>query len=256
MIITNAAAKGSRSYQEDRHFISEHPEGTLLVVFDGHGGGEASHEAHHQFDSLFWDCFGPPFDVPTALRLSIRVLAKELEAYEEGTTLSAVYIPSDCKVAYTAVLGDSPILIHVCSAPLGHGDYIWTGPDHNVRSNPTERESAEKRGGFYDGVYLYQGNTNPYGDHAHGLQMARALGDSALRGVLSTEPEINTVPLGEGGFILVATDGLFDPGHRNFEASRRQVLALIADGADAQYLVDNAVARDTHDNVTAILVRL
>jgi serine/threonine protein phosphatase PrpC len=91
--------------------------------------------------------------------------------------------------------------------------------------------------------------------HSMGLQMARALGDSHLKGVLSTEPDINTVAMGKTGFVLVATDGLFDPTHHGFEKSKAAVLALIKDGADAQYLVDNAVLRDTNDNVTAILAR-
>jgi serine/threonine protein phosphatase PrpC len=143
---------------------------------------------------------------------------------------------------YTAVLGDSPILIKTETL-------VWSGPDHNVRTNPAEREAAEARGGYCDGAYLFRNM------HSQGLQMARALGDSHLRGVISTEPEINEVPIVGSGFILVATDGLFDPAHRKFEESKRQVLALIKDGADAQFLVGDAIRRQTHDNATAILAR-
>jgi serine/threonine protein phosphatase PrpC len=85
--------------------------------------------------------------------------------------------------------------------------------------------------------------------------MARALGDSHLKGVLSTEPEIDTIPIVGHGFILVATDGLFDPAHRAFGKSLEWVFSLVADGADAQFLVGDAIRRQTHDNATAILAR-
>jgi serine/threonine protein phosphatase PrpC len=241
---TDAAAKGSRDYQEDRHFTSEHTDGILLAVFDGHGGSESSHEAMRCFDRLFWaslEFFNG--DPKRALHDSVKQLAVRLADWESGSTLSVAYIPTEGSRAFTAVLGDSPIIIH-------DGLTTWTGPDHNVRTNPAEREAAEARGGYCDGSYLYRNM------HSQGLQMARALGDSHLKGVLSTEPEINEVPIVGSGFILVATDGLFDPSHRNgFEASKKILLAAINEGVDAQYLVDYAIGQDTGDNATAILAR-
>jgi serine/threonine protein phosphatase PrpC len=254
-----AAEKGNRDYMEDRYISYDKPEGILLAVFDGHGGSEASTYAWGKlapyfFESLafFKEEFPSEKQVTYALRDAIKQLAVHLADCEAGTTLSAVFIPTEGEMAYTAVLGDSPIIIKSESRDevLGMTHFTtWVGPDHNVRSNPTERMAAEARGGYCDGAYLYRNM------HSQGLQMARALGDSHLRGVISTEPEINEVPIVGSGFILVATDGLFDPAHRKFEESKRQVLALIKDGADAQYLVDNAVLRDTYDNATAILAR-
>lgn len=248
-----AAAKGSRDYQEDRHFTSEHTDGILLAVFDGHGGSESSHEAMRCFDRLFWaslEFFNG--DPKRALHDSVKQLAVRLADWESGSTLSVVYIPTNGDTVFTAVLGDSPIIIKSESRDetLGITHYTtWVGPDHNIRSNPAEREAAEARGGYCDGAYLYRNM------HSQGLQMARALGDSHLRGVISTEPEINEVPIVGHGFILVATDGLFDPAHRKFEASKQVMLELIRLGATAEDLVERALARDLHDNVTAILAR-
>src|ERR1035438_6900517 len=216
-----AAEKGNRDYMEDRYISYDKPEGILLAVFDGHGGYEAANWAWANFPKQFFaslaffkEEFPSEKQVTWAFRDSIKQLAIALSEHEAGTTLSALFIPTEGEMAYTAVLGDSPIII-------GGVDGHWTGPDHNVRSNPAEREAAEARGGYCDGAYLYRNM------HSMGLQMARALGDSHLKGVLSTEPEIDTVAMGKTGFVLVATDGLFDPTHHGFEKSKAVVLALI-----------------------------
>jgi len=72
--------------------------------------------------------------------------------------------------------------------------------------------------------------------------------------VLNREPEIFRLPLGPESFVLVASDGVFDPSHAT---SQSTVIAdKIENGAGAQELVDAALAVPTNDNVTAILVEI
>jgi serine/threonine protein phosphatase PrpC len=236
MNITTATAKGARPYQEDTFINLQISQGTLLGVFDGHGGPEASEWMAKNFDLYFQY---NQRNVEVGLRDTFDACAAALRGYEAGTTASVVFIPTDSTTVYTAVIGDSPIIIDTL-------DGLWYGPDHNVRTNPKELEAATARGGYYSGGYICKGSS--------GLQMGRALGDAYLALILSTEPEISKLETRK--FILIATDGLFDPAHHNFKEAAEGVLAQIELGANAQSLVDRAVALPTHDNVTAILVRL
>ncbi len=238
MEITTATARGERAYQEDTFINVQMSQGTLLGVFDGHGGDEASRWMAMTFEKRFQD----QRDVRRGLRDAFSKAAVVLKDYDSGTTASVAFIPTDSTSIYTAVIGDSPIII---DTPEGY----WYGPDHNVRTNPAEREAAEHRGGFYNGGYICKGL------HGPGLQMGRALGDAALASILSTEPEITTVKGKSNGFMLIGTDGLFDPAHYDFKEAAEKVLSQIELGSPAQDLVDRALAVPTRDNVTAIVVR-
>lgn len=243
--ITTASAKGIRSYMEDYAIQVTSEEGTLVAVFDGHGGHSAAEKAAEYFpvffsaEMLLWKSM-----TASAFRAAIGHLASTLYPMPSGSTLSAVYIPAAENVVYTAVLGDSPVLI-------GNKSEVWFGPDHNVRSNEAEADAARARGGFITGGYLFASLSG------QGLQMARALGDFELNKVLSREPELQVSLVGEDDFILVATDGLFDPGHKNFKASADAVVELIRNpSTTAQDLVNDALNRQTGDNVTCTLLRL
>ena len=53
----------------------------------------------------------------------------------------------------------------------------------------------------------------------------------------------------------MCTDGAVDPGHGDSAGPIAQIAKLIEDGADAQAIVDRALAARTGDNVTAVLWR-
>jgi serine/threonine protein phosphatase PrpC len=218
---------------EDTYIAEKLPQGHLFCVFDGHGGDEAS--------QYMADNFAKYFDKQAScLSAAFNRAANYLKDYPSGTTASVAFIPTNSRVVYTAVVGDSPIII---DTPQGY----WFGPDHNVRTNLEERAAAEARGGHYSSGYIFRGNS---GD---GLQMGRALGDASLAPVISAEPEISVVTA--RNFILIGSDGLFDPAHHDFKVSAEAVLTRISCGDDAQGLVDRALSIPTRDNVTAILVR-
>jgi len=144
-------------------------------------------------------------------------------------------------------LGDSPVIIRT-----DKGEY-WHAPEHNVRSNPAEVIRIKAMGGTVYGGYAYPPRDGSF--TAGGLQLSRTLGDSGHSAILSREPEIFEIPLGERSFVLVGTDGLFDPSHNSSEPAS-SIVALINKGASADDLVKYAIGVPTHDNVTAILVKI
>jgi len=242
--VTSASAKGQRPYQEDRLFVATYEQGTLIGVFDGHGGSEVSQTAVTELPGFFADLISEPKAKPrTALSKAIHKLAVLTQANISGSTLSLAFIPSRGSFVYCAVLGDSPIIIKDSKGAVN------ISPDHNVRTNYQEKLAAEKRGGFVHGGYLYTSYDGP------GLQMARALGDTLLSKALSRRPDIYSVRINKDSFVLVATDGAFDPGHYDFEKEAAAVVKLVEEGADAQAVVDRAVQIKTGDNVSALVAR-
>jgi serine/threonine protein phosphatase PrpC len=219
-------------------------EGILLAVFDGHGGHETAHWASEEFPGLFVDAIGEPKATPRkAFEAAILKLAIMTQAEGPGSTLSAVFIPAKGNTVTCAVIGDSPIIIKDSKGKIN------IGPEHNVRTNEAEAQAVRDRGGFVVDGYAYD---NRFG---YGLQMARALGDSHLARVLSRKPDIYSVKVNKDSFIIVASDGAFDPGHYGFAKSAEVVVKLLEEGAEAQAIVDNALAIKTGDNVSALVAR-
>ena len=241
-IVSLAQAQGTREYQEDRFGVSHFYGGTLAWVADGHGGEEASEEIAKRIHEK-WILYDNA-NVETQIRDLYRGLDLQTCEMESGAVLSLVYMPRRAPLIYVAVLGDSPVIVK-------SGSNIFIGPDHNARSNQVERDAAVARGAIYMNGYVCE----PHFD-GHGLQMTRALGDHGLGWFLNREPEIRSLGFGEyGDWVLVASDGVLDPSHHN--TNEGDVIAgLINSGAEAPELVTRATKVPTHDNATAILVRV
>ena len=237
MRISKATARGARSYQEDRYFVFPTVMGTYLGVFDGHGGDECAAYCVKAMRIILTH-------EPT-LQDAVAKLSRETRTMRAGSTASLVFIPKDESRVDVAVLGDSPVI-----AKLADG-FIRISPEHNIRTNEAEADAAIQRGGHISGGYLFAS----YG--SLGLQMSRALGDAHLDRVLSREPEVFSHVLGKDSWVLVCSDGAVDPGHGAAQANIDTIVRMIEDeDADAQDIVDRALAVPTRDNVTAILVRL
>lgn len=252
MPITVASAQGLRDYQEDRSFIYESDLGIVIAVFDGHGGERTAEWLGVNLPSILIEELAVN-EPKLALEKTFKRADEATHNDHAGSTATVVFIPNDVSsgrltsdqrtqtVAYIAVLGDSPVIAKFTSG-LRH-----VSPEHNVRTNLVEREAAEERGGIYAGGYICRGFSGP------GLQMGRAFGDSNLGKIISKEPEIYDIPLGD--WLLVCSDGVTDPGHGNMADAVAKIEALIEAGADAKTLVDRATKIPTGDNATAILWR-
>jgi serine/threonine protein phosphatase PrpC len=186
--------------------------------------------------------------VPTepllALERTFFFVSSATREYHDGSTASVAYVTD--KHAYVAVLGDSLVVARA------RGETYHQMPEHNVRSNPEEKAAAIRRGGFVQSGYLFAHDTG------QGLQMARALGDATLDSVLSRKPDTAIYSLDAKGWVLLASDGLFDPSHKVSvsAASDGTLVQIIEGGIDAAGLVEDAIRRKTGDNVSAVLVRV
>ena len=216
----------------------------MIGVFDGHGGSEVSQLACDEIPGFFADEIGEPNATPRkALKKVIKKFVKFSNDMLPGSTLSLAWVPFKGRFAYCAVIGDSPIIIKDAKGNIN------ISPDHNVRTNEAEAEAARKRGGTVHDGYLYDNR------FAMGLQMARALGDAELHRVLSRKPDIYSVRINKDSFIIVASDGAFDPGHYDFKVAAEAVVKLVEGGGEARAIVDRAIQIKTGDNVSALVGR-
>lgn len=236
--ITYASEKGRRGYQEDAYITFKAKDGFVLAVFDGHGGSEVAEFSSEHLAAIFRTAKGTGEE---KLRNVFTILSDKTGRDDAGSTASIAFLPDGSNEMIVGILGDSPVLVKRADGT------VWVSPEHNVRSNESEARAAEERGGFIHAGYLFSNFSGG------GLQMSRALGDSHLGRVLSREPEIFTILINEKSWVLVATDGLFDPAHLSDETS--EIISSIESGCEANALVQAALAIPTNDNVTAILLR-
>lgn len=245
--VSASTAQGIKKYQEDR-FLAEKIEvvprkGGVIAVMDGHGGSEVAdycvaHLKGELIKALLQDA-----DISEALRKTIAMLNNATRNSHSGSTISLAYIPDDVPEAYLAILGDSPIIARDADLKL------FVSPEHNVRSNEAERAAALARGGIFEDGYIFSERGR------EGVQLSRALGNVGLDKILAREPDIFRIPLGPQSFILVASDGVFDPNHGDIASEIKEMVGRVERGWDADDIVDAAVKRRTGDNVTAVLWR-
>jgi len=245
---TVASEQGARSYQEDRYVVDFYEAGgrsvLLLAVMDGHRGSEVAELCAKELPRQFKEAFGKyGADIADVLRNVVEQLNKETFGMPSGSTISLVVLPKDEWIAYVAILGDSPVIVSDREGTL------VVSPEHNARTNMAERKAAVGRGAEYADGYLWEPSSRS------GLQMSRAFGDCDLSRFLSREPEVYAVDLGEKSFVIVATDGVFDPGHAANKHEVERLSEMVADGTNAEDLVLDAVKRQTGDNATAIVWR-
>lgn len=236
--VTVAVRQGPRPYQEDRYYNTyfANRKWHLMAVMDGHAGARVSDFCADNISKVFPVREKNP---EAALRTLVADLNEATRGWSAGSTFSASIVSEDSNTVSVAVLGDSPVVVYTKNGGLN------VSPEHNVRTNIPEREAAQKRGGFYSGGYISKLNGT------FSLQLSRALGDSALDGIISREPQIYTVkkPL----WVLVASDGLFDPSHAETEALMGDIREFAKKKAAADELMKWAEDRHLKDNATALV---
>lgn len=246
--ISYAQMQGPRSSQED--FLVHIPFysqvnrcGHLIGVMDGHGGKEVAKYCEEAIPQIFdSDALN--------IRQELRRVAEKLDDHtafsKAGSTLSIAVINESNGIVITAVIGDSPIIV------VNDSGNIWLSDEHNVRTNIPEREAAIRRGAKYDGGYIYD-SYNPLGDQ---IQMSRALGDCNLRKILDRTPTVNRQYINSRSLIIVGSDGLFDPNHKQSrESSAQSVVTLVQSGGNAAQILQFRESQGLEDNTSIIMWR-
>ena len=239
---------GGRSYQEDRLVAETIQLGDMalqvMAVMDGHNGSGVAQLAADKLIPSIREAYEPARGIIETLKTTVSKLNEATKRSSSGSTLSIVAIPEEERRAYVAILGDSPVII------ADDNGKINISPEHNVRSNLTEREKAIERGALYDnrGFICTAGS---------GLQMSRALGDREFDPFLDRNPDTYSVKLGAGSFIVAATDGVLDPKHQNTTEEAVRLAGVVReDRMDAEAIVRDAIKRGGTDNATAIVWRM
>lgn len=245
-IVSAAVKQGLRPYQEDRHvrlrLDKPNLKGWLLAVMDGHNGKLVAELCAEKIGQIFQ--ITDENQAEESLRCLVVDLNSQTEVYSEGSTFSAALLLDNVPKVTVAVLGDSPVVV------LDKKGNVHVSPEHNVRSNLEERKAAEQRGGIYINGYIH----TDLSDLAPGLQLSRALGDSGLGNILSREPDIYTIQNPQ--WVLVASDGIFDPGHKNTSQLLEEVKEYAMKRSTAKDIMKWAESRGLEDNATAIVWNL
>ena len=234
-----AADGGPRAYMEDRWAVQVTPRGLFAAVYDGHGGDRVANLAAAELHLAVLSALNAGLEPAEALRQAFAKLDRAADDVDCGSTVAALLLARPTLL--TAHLGDSRIV------RIGYAETGELTRDHRIDA-AAERARVLRMGAQLDPPYVIRGG--------YGLMMTRSLGDRWFRPVgVIAEPEIGRHAIGADDVALVAaTDGMWDvlTGADAARVVRRAPTAQTA--ADA--LIEAALAAGTHDNVTALVVRL
>ncbi|CAI5467791.1 unnamed protein product [Closterium sp. Yama58-4] len=262
--------QGPRKNMEDAHVmvddltksfgdLSFSRRGSFYGVFDGHGGDAAAKFVSSQLLGNILSDPSFPDQVGQAICNAFMRTDRELEMahtlasepMESGTTALAVLLLG--KALYVANAGD-------CRAVLcQRGKVVELSRDHRP-SCQLERERVYLAGGFIVEDYLNDqlAVTRALGDwHLQGMKNRAADGETVV-GPLIAEPELREAELTEEDeFLVIGCDGLWDAFRHSHEVvsfARKRLRVHNNPQQCSQELVQEAIRRDSGDNVTVVTV--
>lgn len=232
--------KGERPTMEDSTVIAgDYPAENYcyFAVFDGHGGSNVSHYAGQHVHDSFKKHFSENQDVVKSINEAFTEVNDHLVKTwpEEGCT-AGVIIVSDEKV-FSVNLGDVRAVMAYPDKKAERLSY-----DHKA-SDPEEKKLIESRG-----VKVFRNRILGI------LAVSRALGDGEFEGIIGTDPHITEKPRVNGAKVILACDGVWDVLSDDDAAK----IALEKDDMEeaAKSIVDEAIKRNTSDNVSCIVIDL
>lgn len=216
----------------------------LFAIFDGHLGHDvASYLQNNLFDNIlkqedFWT------ETESAVKRAYlitddKILEQSFELGRGGSTAVTAILINGQKLV-VANVGDSRAVL------AKNGKPQQLSIDHEPSK---EKKIIESRGGFVSNI---PGDV-PRVDGK--LAVARAFGDKSLKMHLSSEPDVVVVEKVEEGteFLILASDGIWKV------MSNQEAVDCIRKTKDAQAaakrLIEEAVARNSKDDISCIIVK-
>ncbi|GAB4849485.1 hypothetical protein Ancab_004279 [Ancistrocladus abbreviatus] len=222
----------------------DHNELGLFAIFDGHMSHDVpNYLRSHLFNNIlkepdFWT--GTENAIRRAYRITdTKILEKSADLGKGGSTaVTAILINNEKLVV--ANIGDSRAVI--CK----NGKAKQLSIDHEPDK---ERKDIEDRGGF---VSKFPGDIARVDGQ---LAVARAFGDKSLKEHLSSEPDVVVQMIDDDTeFFLLASDGIWHV------MSNQEAVDCIKNIKDpktaAKQLIDEALRRNSTDDISVIVVRL
>lgn len=256
--VCSSSLIGLRKSMEDVHFCVDQEEGILVGVLDGHNGSEVAQYASFRFQECFFVCLREKeYDVYQAFKDLFAKIQDEITSLHPnwadiGATAVVCYMERATNHIYTATLGDSEAAIY-----RSFRKKRKVIPLSCIRNWSTPRDFASAKQALGEEIIRQENPKDmrhpPPGVSVHsgcGLNVSRALGDVAFKGVIHS-PKITLTTLMAKDIVLLATDGLRDV------VSEKEILecidlhmgreSLVEDLAD--YAIYN---KGSCDNVTIV----
>eukprot|EP00045_Choanoeca_perplexa_P010008 m.100033 g.100033 ORF g.100033 m.100033 type:complete len:475 (+) comp15114_c0_seq4:121-1545(+) len=270
VVMGSCSVQGYRHQMEDAHvclsdLLQDGSHVSLALCFDGHGGPGAAIFAAKQFPVLLREAFQTnPDALKTSEAIEIAivqaavslddVMRKEQIEYlteqdmeDPGTTCVGVLVTSSHVVLIN--VGDSRGILARGMEP------VLSTRDHKP-SHPIETKRIVDAGGFVASNRVCQS-----------LGVARAFGDHLFKDpglppderMVSCIPDVTVLPRDEElEFVVLACDGVFDvlSSETTVKILREQLLQQPTISKVCQTVVDDALHRNSTDNITCMLVTL
>ncbi len=211
--ITN---RGGRPYQEDRVVMHHDFRGRFSVyaVFDGHGGAAVAELCQRSLVKQLRQLIGERVWRLSDAHVLMGALFARLDAAAQALNLPNV----GCTAVIALVMKG-----HVICANAGDSRAIM-GSRHQQALTLTRDHKVQDEVGRL--VAAGATITRAPGDTpriSHGLNLARSIGDHAVKRFVTSSPFVSVYPAPQaGGYILLASDGVWDV------MSAREVHAMVA----------------------------
>jgi serine/threonine protein phosphatase PrpC len=246
MIACAITNRGGRAYQEDRIVMHHDPHGryALYAVFDGHGGSAVAElcqttlvrHVKQLMSERVWR-LGSAHVLMNELFARLDAGAQALNMPHTGCTAVVALIMAGHVICANA--GDS-------RAIMGKEKVVTMTKDHKVQDEVDRLLEA--------GALITQapGDTPRI---ARGLNLARSIGDHALKRWVTSSPYVSVYKAPKGAYLLLASDGVWDV--MDDKAVHKVVLTARRQGAVChaalQTIVRHCRERRSTDNVSIVL---
>lgn len=249
MIACAITNRGGRAYQEDRivmHHDSERRY-ALYAVFDGHGGAAVAEACQRTLVKHVQQLMGERVWRLGDSHVLMGLLFARLDAGAQ-----ALNTPHTGCTAVVALLMQG----HVICANAGDSRAVLGTKDSGQVSTLTRDHKVEDEMErlLTTGALI----THAPGDTpriARGINLARSIGDHAVKRFVTSSPYVSVYPAPKGGYVLLASDGVWDvmdakDVHSMVLTARRQGATC---HATLQSIVKRCRQRRSTDNVSIVL---